>query len=133
MKLSKEFTDLQKIWYKKLKKEGFNDIENNCGFSDKGSPRYENNPYDFWGKRFQYRDFFRVIGLYAYHCPDIEERHKLVLIEYAECGSIPKAIERSEVNISKRAMGHYIRKNTSKMLSFVNSMEEICFLGEYQW
>jgi len=118
------YDQLRLKWNKKLKDSGFVDIEND--YNDRlshGPLKFSNVKGDFFQNRSEYQDFFRVIGLYAHNCKTIEPRHRWVLEEYAECGSIPKAIENSGSNMKSKTMWAYIKRNFPKMLSFVNQLD----------
>lgn len=127
IKKSKDFIRLQREWYTKLKESGFEDIENvpaNGGvIFTKPALRFDNVKGDFWTYRKEYQDFFRVIGLYAHHYPLIQGWMKAILVEYAQCGSIPKAIRACGGGTTKRVVGYFIKMNLKYMIEFVNKLE----------
>ncbi len=76
---TKEFKELQKAWYDRLKKDGFEDIEDSFGLL-----RNQNQRTISWENRDEIRDFYLKVGRYLFKTKGIPRIHRNILKKWAE-------------------------------------------------
>ena len=116
--------DLYQEWKKKLKDSGFVDIEWGKGRLAGGFLRLGNvKGGNFFENRAQHEEYFRMLGIYAHHCPTCPSKYKDIIAAYAMLGSLPKAVKEvgsrgSYVNIYK-----YLHKHHEEIMAFVRGFD----------
>lgn len=127
---------LEQEWRIKLKKSGFSDYEmwDNKPHKNKKRikfikghvrmHRYGNMP-NFYRRMEQTQEYYRIIGLYAFHCPEGEmpEKYRALLQEYVQHGYRSQAIKAVAPEIKNSAIEMYLIKNLHKMIDFVRKLD----------
>jgi len=127
---TKELIQLEHKYRLLLKESGFQDIEawDNRPLVKKkrvkfikGHIRLRQGTWeDFAFKQYENKEFFRIIGLYAYHCKNLPQKYKIVLQDYSLTGNMVASINNTNSDLKVNSLGHYIKRNFIKMLEFVN-------------
>lgn len=136
---NKELEQLEYIWDKKLKKDGFQDIEQwisttkvkrkrQCRIKFiRGHIRWFTfkNKEKFLAATAEISDFFRVVGLFAHHAPEtlLPTKYRKILQGYAVVGSVSLATKQAKSKVPCASTYAYISRSLPTITSFV---EELC-------
>jgi hypothetical protein len=113
------FDDLLKEWNKKLKDSGFVDIEaNNSGLM--GSKNM--NPYKKKAANKLEAEWYRIVGLYAHHCPKLKDKYVEALLLVSEGQSYKEISDKIE-GITESGLKKFMSINRKKIIDFCINME----------
>lgn len=127
---------LEQTWRMKLKESGFSDYEMWDNKPHKKIKKIKfikshirvqrygsmDNYYRYMG---QVQDYFRIIGLYAHHCPpgEMPEKYRALLQDYVQHGYRSQSIREVAPEIKNSAIEMYLQKNLHKMIEFVRQLD----------
>lgn len=125
---NKELIDLEHKYRLLLKKDGFKDIEIWDNQPKKkvkqlkfisGHVRYRNRTVqrfnEIAGESLEYS---RIIGLYAYHHPNVPDKYRLILQDYSLSGNMRQSIRNTKSLIQAQAVFKHLHTNMNKILEF---------------
>lgn len=132
-----EIIKLEQIWRLKLKKSGFSDYEmwDNRPRKKKKTIRFIKSHIrvqrygsmdNYYRYMHQVQNYFRIIGLYAHHCPkgQMPEKYRALLQDYVNHGYRSQSIRNVAPEIKNSAIEMYLMKNLSKMIEFVSQLDQ---------
>lgn len=127
---------LEQEWRLKLKQSGFSDYEL---WDNKPRKKIKKIKFikshirvhrygsmdNYYRYMSQVQDYFRIIGLYAHHCPvgEMPEKYRALLQDYVHHGYRTQSIRDVAPDIKNSAIEMYLQKNLHKMIEFVRQLD----------
>lgn len=126
---TKDLVQLEHKYRLLLKESGFDDIEawDNHPKNEtkqikfiKGHLRYRGKSIKDFSRDSLYKtEFFRIIGLYSHHFPKLPEKYRTILQDYSLTGNMSESIRRTQSEVNRNTLGHYIKAHLTEMITFV--------------
>lgn len=123
---------LEQTYRIKLKKSGFNDIEKWTNIFKRDDTQIKfikgHIRWSFFKTKEQFimtqddaGNYFRLLGLFAYHAPEslLPEKYRAILQSYAQIGSMPQAIKENNSTLVRSTVHGYLERNHKKIMNFL--------------
>lgn len=123
---NKEFDLLKRSWYKKLRADGFKDIESvSSGLLSHYNTSIGHNPsITLYDQYIQHIDYYSVLSEWAYYSIECPVEYSHILMKYCDNGSIEQACNLFQNLRTESGVRKYIKRNWEKMLRFYNDRAE---------
>lgn len=122
----KEFDLLKREWYKKLRTDGFKDIESvSSGLLSHYNTSIGHNPsITLYDQYIQHIDYYSVLSDWAYYNITCPTEYSHILIHYCTNGSLEQACLAFHNLRTESSVRKYIKRNWTNMLRFYNDRAE---------